>query len=69
MIFSFTCPFFSFLSKRAPALSTDCARMISQSEFITGGNDATLQVLRESCVNPLLGFKHFKGENRGLFPM
>jgi hypothetical protein len=37
----------SFMFNRAPSMSTDCVRFISQSDFISGGSDGSLEVCME----------------------
>jgi ribosomal RNA-processing protein 9 len=46
---------------RAPALSTDCVKLLSQSEFISGGNDSTLQVWNQLRKKPMSVVSHAHG--------
>ena len=46
---------------RAPALSTDCVKLLSQSEFISGGSDSTLQVWNQLRKKPMSVISHAHG--------
>ncbi len=46
---------------RAPSQSTDCVRLISQAEFISGGCDGTLQVWNQLRKKPMSIIQHAHG--------
>ncbi|GAX81002.1 hypothetical protein CEUSTIGMA_g8437.t1 [Chlamydomonas eustigma] len=47
---------------RAPSMSTDCIRFISQGEVVSGGNDGTLQIWNQLRKKPLSIIKEAHGQ-------